>query len=213
MLHSDDFLVSEDTSSTLRRDAVSQLRVYPVPERAGPSTYISAVDRIATRFLPSAARDGLDDDEYNRQLDYYAGRDGPRDGEEQEDELDRRVLEPAEIWNSIREWILGTEDYYVLVESIDYQYDFNPKIGYWEDFLSKLTFLEDPDKRDQYFKSISLEDHIRQLGEYLPPSMAKDTPPTVPLPLDPPPVDETTRNAAWAVKIVPREFIFDHLRR
>ncbi|KAH0826000.1 hypothetical protein J3R83DRAFT_7469 [Lanmaoa asiatica] len=216
----DDFIVPEDTNPTLRRDAASQLRVYPVSERAGPSTYLTAVDRIANRFLPSTLNDldDLDDEEYNRQLDHYAGRDDPGEGEEEESDA-HQVLEPTEIWNSIRDWTLGTQDYYMLVELIDYQYDFDPKIQYWEDFLSKLAFLEDLDKRAEYFRSISLEGHLRRLVDYQPLLAARKTPPAIQLPLAIPQVEETTprvdetpRDAVWAVKVVPRKFALNHTR-
>lgn len=206
-VRANNFIVSEEDSETaLRRGVVSQMRVHPVSEPAGPSTYIKAVDSIAECFLPSIL-DDLDDDEYNRQLDHFAGCDALGEGDELEEESDvRQVLEPAEIWNSIHDWILGTQDYYMLVETIDYQYDFNPKIQYWEDFLSQLAFLEDLDRRHEYFKSISLADHLRQLAEYNT-STARDTPPLSQAPLATAYVEETLKDAAWVVKVVPRKFV------
>ncbi|KAI9571089.1 WD40-repeat-containing domain protein [Boletus coccyginus] len=53
------------------------------------------------------------------------------------------ILDTAGIWESIRDWMFGSLNYEKLMDILDSQYDHNPNIQYWEDFLSTLTFLLD----------------------------------------------------------------------
>ena len=50
--------------------------------------------------------------------------------------------------------------YEILLDRIDFQYDHDPKIQYWEDFLSSLTFQADLDKQEELFMSIPLVEHL-----------------------------------------------------
>ena len=194
----------------MRRDTVPQMLIYPDLQLAGPSTYLRAIDSIAEHFLPSAL-DNLDNEEYNRQLDHYIGRDALGEEDNLEESGVRQVLVPTKIHNSIHNWILGSQDYYMLVETIDYQYDFNPKIQYWEDFLSRLAFFNDLDKQDEYFMSVSLADHLHQLADYQPLSSSTSEPTLVfQDPLIAPCAEQTPRDSAWVVKVVPCKFVLDY---
>ena len=194
----------------MRRDTVPQMLIYPDLQLAGSSTYLRAIDSIAEHFLPSAL-DNLDNEEYNRQLDHYIGRDALGEEDNLEESGVRQVLVPTKIHNSIHNWILGSQDYYMLVETIDYQYDFNPKIQYREDFLSRLAFFNDLDKQDEYFMSVSLADHLHQLADYQPLSSSTSKPALVfQDPLIAPCAEQTPKDGVWVVKVVPCKFVLDY---
>lgn len=191
-------------------DTVPQMPIYPDSHHAGPSTYLKAIDSIAERFLPSAL-DNLDNEEYNCQLDHYVGCDALGEEDNLEELGVCQVLVSTEIHNSICDWILGSQDYYTLVETIDYQYDFNPKIQYWKDFLSRLTFFNDLDKQDEYFMSVSLADHLHQLADYQPLSSSTSKPALVfQDPLIAPRAEQTPKDGVWVVKVVPCKFVLDY---
>lgn len=78
------------------------------------------------------------------------------------------VLDTAGVWNLISDWMDGSVNYEILMRNIDFQRDKYPNIQYWEDVLSALAFEQDLDKREALFKSVSFEDHCRQLAGYQP---------------------------------------------
>ncbi|KAG6370385.1 hypothetical protein JVT61DRAFT_12106 [Boletus reticuloceps] len=198
----DNFIDPEDvTETTSNRDVLPQ--TCPASKRARSSAYTKAINGITKHCLLSNP-DVLDDDEYDAQLAHLAGHGRIH-----------RVLDDAQIWESIRDWLLGALSYDVLVDLIDFQYGSNLKIQYWEDFLSKLAFFEDLDKRDEVFNGISLSDHLRQLADYQS-QLTRQTgslaslqtledalPSSCPHQM----FEDTPGDAAWAVKIAPRSSV------
>jgi hypothetical protein len=93
--------------------------------------------------------------------------------------------------------------YETLLDRIDFQYDHDWKIQYWEDFLSSLTFQPDVDKREEFFMSSPLVEHLRWLSNYQ--SRDSDSPHITSQAdvLSPPDGMEKM----WIVSIVPRVFL------
>ena len=113
----------------------------PVSIRSvGPSTFKRTVDAIA---------------------DQYAHNNDEGSAEETAEASSLMILDPIGIWDSIWEWMFDDLSYESLLDRIDFQYDHDPKIQYWEDFLSSLTFQADLDKREELFMSIPLAEHLR----------------------------------------------------
>ena len=171
----------EDRGVTLPHRAIAPVSIW----FAGPSTFKRAVDAIA---------------------DWYAHNDDKGSAEETAKASSLAILDPIGIWDSILEWMFDDLSYESLLDRIDFQYDHDLKIQYWEDFLSSLTFQADLDKREELFMSILLTEHLHRLSNYqsrvanLP-----DSPHTSPSPADilPPP---DGMEKMWIVSIVPRTF-------
>jgi hypothetical protein len=202
--------IAQDAGIALRHRKTLPTRTYPALEHAGTSRYLEAVDAIASRYMPASVRD-LDDDEYDRRLDqfYGIGHDGDHD-EEPIDNAHLKILDAVGIWEAIRAWMLGTMDYPTLLELIDFQYDANPKIQYWEDFISKLTFIDNLDKREELFLTTSLADHLALVANYHPLAEgAYDHPHAPPSPTLSPENDSTECTTLWAVTIIPRKYSLD----
>ncbi|KAH0826466.1 hypothetical protein J3R83DRAFT_5467 [Lanmaoa asiatica] len=197
----DNFIDPEDVTETTSNRAVLP-QTCLASERARPSAYPKAINGITKHRLLSNP-DALNDDEYDAQLDHFAGHGI------------HRVLDDAQIWESVRDWLLGALNYDVLVDLIDFQHGSNLKIQYWEDFLSKLAFFEDLDKRDEFFNGISLSDHLRQLSDYQSPLTRQTGSPAslqtredaLPSSCPHQMFEDMPGDAAWAVKIAPCESV------
>lgn len=187
-------------------------RVYPVSQNAGPSTYHNAVDSITRRFMPSSLAD-LDDAEYYRRHDEFYGMDSndEEDDEERDENSNMKVLDALGIWGAIQEWMFGTMNYPSLLELIAFQYDFDSKIQYWEDFLSRLTYVNNLAERESLFRSIPLAEHLSRISNYRVSAEDRVDLPSVDLPSvgvqpAPEPYITEAEEARWAVNIVPRKY-------
>ncbi|KAI9462604.1 hypothetical protein HD554DRAFT_2041181 [Boletus coccyginus] len=206
----EEFVVPDDhVDAAPRHHEIPATRVYLQCQAAGPSRYQQAVDTIAHRYLPSVL-DGLDNDEYDRQHDeFYGIHPNDDDGNvEHEESGNTKVLDAAGIWETIQEWMLGATSYDALLEIIDFQYDFNPKIQYWEDFMSQLTIIDDLEKRIALFRSISLSDHLARLADYRSAAEVRsNVSHGVPSPTPEPPVLHMWEEMGmWSVNINPRKY-------
>ncbi|KAI9457185.1 hypothetical protein HD554DRAFT_2042421 [Boletus coccyginus] len=206
----EEFVVPDDhVDAAPRHHGIPATRVYLQCQAAGPSRYQQAVDTIAHRYLPSVL-DGLDNDEYDRQHDeFYGIHPNDDDGDvEHEESGNTKVLDAAGIWETIQEWMLGATSYDALLEIIDFQYDFNPKIQYWEDFMSQLTIIDDLEKRVALFRSISLSDHLARLADYRSAAEVRsNVSHGVPSPTPEPPVLHVREEMGmWSVNINPRKY-------
>lgn len=156
--------------------------------------------------MPSSL-DDLDDAEYNRLYDEFYGipQDENQEGECGDEGM--KLLDEPGIWGAIQEWLYGTLNYPTLLELINFQYDHHPKIQYWEEFLSRLAFIQLLDKRKSLFHSISLADHLARISAYRsPPEISSNLshfspPPTTGLPV----VEARECMDVWAVNILPRK--------
>lgn len=161
----------------------------------GPSTYGRAIDAIADRYAQIPDRQPGPD------------HDGEASDEETtEDPPPLVLLDSAGIWDSIRKWMFGELIYETLLDTIDFQYDHDPKIQYWEDFLSTLAFQADLEKREELFMSIPLAEHVRRLSNY----RSRDVIHSDPSPrASPSPAHEHSPRDGlekmWVVNIVPRK--------
>ncbi|KAI9573726.1 hypothetical protein HD554DRAFT_2035460 [Boletus coccyginus] len=120
-----------------------------------PSTYRRAIDAIA--------------DHYAQIPDHQPGPNHNGEASDEETTKDPpplMLLDSAGIWDSIRKWMFGKLIYETLLDTIDFQYDHDPKIQYWKDFLSTLVFQVDLEKREELFMSISLAEHVCRLSNY-----------------------------------------------
>ena len=117
------------------------------------------------------------------------------------------LLDPIGIWGSIQKWIFDDLSYEILLDRIDFQYNHNRKIQYWEDFLSSLTFQADLDKQEELFMLIPLAEHLHWVSNYRSHvTNPLDPPHTSPSPADVlPPPDGMEK--MWIVSIVPRTFL------
>lgn len=154
--------------------------------------------------------DGLDNDEYDRQHDeFYGIHPNDDDGDvEHEESSNTKVLDAAGIWEAIRGWMFGATSYNTLLELIDFQYDSDSKIQYWEDFLSQLTIIDDLEKCESLFRSISLSDHLVRLADYWSAAeVCADVSHVVPSPTPEPPVLHAREEMGmWSVNINPRKY-------
>ncbi|KAI9459516.1 hypothetical protein HD554DRAFT_2041858, partial [Boletus coccyginus] len=174
----------EDTDAAPRHHGIPATRVYLQCQAAGPSRYQQAVDTIAHRYLPSVL-DGLDNDEYDRQHDeFYGIHPNDDDGDVEHEESGNTKI-------------------------IDFQYDFNPKIQYWEDFMSQLTIIDDLEKRVALFRSISLSDHLTRLADYQSAAEVRsNVSHGVPSPTPEPPVLHVREEMGmWSVNINPHSSV------
>jgi hypothetical protein len=132
----------EDRGATLTPRAI-------VPESTESSTFEHAVNAIADQYAYSP----------DRQIGPHHDDEGS--AEETVEASPLMLLDPIGIWGSISEWMCNDLSYETLLDRIDFQYNHDPKIQYWEDFLSSLTFQPDLDKREEFFMSSLLAEHLR----------------------------------------------------
>jgi len=130
-----------------------------------------------------------------------------RDSVEETTEALLTLLDSIGIWSSIWEWIFNDLSYEVLLDRIDFQYDHNLKIQYWEEFLLSITFQADLDRWKELFMLISLMEHLHILSNYRSHvTNHSDLPHTSPLPADVlPPLEGMEK--IWIVSIVPHMFL------
>ena len=155
--------------------------------------------------MPSSL-DDLDDSEYDR---LHNENYGIAQGEEEEeggfDDSNMKVLDGPGIWGAIQEWLYGTLSYPMLLDIIDFQYNHNPKIQYWEDFMSRLAYIEGLEEHQSLFRSISLTEHLACITSY----QSTTENPTSTSSLSLPAASEASNvkakepTDAWAVKIAP----------
>jgi len=111
--------------------------------------------------------------------------------------------------------MFGVMSYNTLLEVINFQYNFNSKIQYWEDFLSQLTFIENLEKYKSLFHSISLSNHLAHLIEdwsaaevHFNISCIALSPTPSPTP-DPSILHAWEKMGMWSVKINPHKYWWD----
>jgi hypothetical protein len=160
--------------------------------------------------------DGLDNDEYDRQHnEFYGINPNDDDGDiEHEESGNTKVLDAAGIWEAIREWMFRATSYNMLLKLINFQCDSNPKIHYWEDFLSQLTIIDNLDKRESLFRLIPLPDHIVYLADYrsaaeVRPNISHIVPSPTP---EPPVLHAREEMGMWLVNINPHKYSRDKER-
>ena len=182
---------NEDWGVTLPPRVIAPVSVWS----AGPSTFEHAVSAIA--------------DWYAHNPDRQTGphHDDEGSAEETAEASSLTLLDPIRIWGSIREWMFDDLSYEILLDRIDFQYDHNPKIQYWEDFLSSLTFQADLDKQEELFMLIPLAKHLHRVSNYWSRvTNPSDSPHASPSPADVlPPPDGMEK--MWIISIVPRTFL------
>ena len=141
---------NEDWGVTLPPQVIAHVSIWSV----GPSTFECTVSVIADRYAHNP--------------DWQTGphHDDEGSAEETAEALSLALLDPIGIWDSIWEWMFDNLSYDILLNRIHFQYDNDPKIQYWEDFLLSLTFQADLDKREELFMLIPLAEHLHRVSNY-----------------------------------------------
>ena len=127
---------------------------------------------------------------------------------EHKESSNMKVLDAARIWEAIRGWMFRATSYNMLLKLIDFQYNSDSKIQYWEDFLSQLTIIDDLEKCESLFHSISLSNHLVCLADYRSAAeICANVSHVIPSPTSEPPVLHAQEEMGmWLVNINPRKY-------